>query len=85
MNLLKSNGILVYSTCTITLSENEGVVAWALKKFNLELVKSKVHIGSPGYEGTSLKKKELQLVQRFGPNTEVDSIGFFIACFKKKS
>ncbi|XP_044754088.1 tRNA (cytosine(72)-C(5))-methyltransferase NSUN6 [Coccinella septempunctata] len=84
VNLLKSNGILVYSTCTITLSENEGIVAWALRKFDLELVQPKVHIGSPGFEGTSLTKEQLHLVQRFGPETGIDSIGFFIACFRKK-
>ncbi|KAJ7408300.1 putative methyltransferase NSUN6 [Pitangus sulphuratus] len=33
VNLLKPGGVLVYSTCTITLSENEEQVAWALKRF----------------------------------------------------
>lgn len=33
MSLLKPGGTLVYSTCTITLSENEDQVAWALKTF----------------------------------------------------
>ncbi|KAL3268893.1 hypothetical protein HHI36_007982 [Cryptolaemus montrouzieri] len=85
VNLLKINGCLVYSTCTITLDENEGIVAWALKKFNnLRLVKSKLHIGSPGLGGTTLSTEDLQLLQRFGPNDDSDSIGFFIACFIKK-
>ncbi|XP_045475660.1 tRNA (cytosine(72)-C(5))-methyltransferase NSUN6 [Harmonia axyridis] len=84
VNLLKLNGVLVYSTCTITLGENEGIVAWALNKFDLELVKSKAHLGSPGLQGSSLKAEELHLIQRFGPDTGIDSIGFFIACFRKK-
>ncbi|NXR06755.1 NOP2 methyltransferase, partial [Semnornis frantzii] len=33
VQLLKPGGVLVYSTCTITLSENEEQVAWALKTF----------------------------------------------------
>ncbi|XP_073437951.1 tRNA (cytosine(72)-C(5))-methyltransferase NSUN6 isoform X2 [Dendrobates tinctorius] len=33
VSLLKPGGTLVYSTCTITLSENEEQVAWALKTF----------------------------------------------------
>ncbi|MBN3307355.1 NSUN6 methyltransferase, partial [Amia calva] len=33
VQLLKSGGVLVYSTCTVTLAENEEQVAWALKTF----------------------------------------------------
>lgn len=39
VNLLKTGGTLVYSTCTITLAENEKLVRWALDTFScLELV-----------------------------------------------
>lgn len=33
VKLLKPGGVLVYSTCTITLAENEEQVAWALTAF----------------------------------------------------
>ncbi|XP_019789091.2 tRNA (cytosine(72)-C(5))-methyltransferase NSUN6 isoform X3 [Tursiops truncatus] len=33
VELLKPGGVLVYSTCTVTLAENEEQVAWALKTF----------------------------------------------------
>ncbi|XP_025871579.1 tRNA (cytosine(72)-C(5))-methyltransferase NSUN6 isoform X1 [Vulpes vulpes] len=33
VQLLKPGGVLVYSTCTITLAENEEQVAWALRTF----------------------------------------------------
>ena len=33
MELLKPGGVLVYSTCTITMDENEKQVEWALRKF----------------------------------------------------
>ncbi|XP_072379495.1 tRNA (cytosine(72)-C(5))-methyltransferase NSUN6 [Diabrotica undecimpunctata] len=84
--LLKPGGIMVYSTCTITLSENEGMVAWALKSFNfLELIQPDLSLGEPGWLGTSLSDETRCLVQRFGPNSEVDSVGFFFAVFKKKT
>ncbi|KAK3743413.1 hypothetical protein QZH41_011525, partial [Actinostola sp. cb2023] len=33
VGLLKEGGVLVFSTCTITVQENEQLVAWALDKF----------------------------------------------------
>lgn len=33
VRLLKQGGVLVYSTCTVTLAENEEQVAWVLKTF----------------------------------------------------
>lgn len=33
VRLLKRGGVLVYSTCTVTLAENEEQVAWALNTF----------------------------------------------------
>jgi len=39
VELVKPNGYIVYSTCTITVEENESQVAWLLKKYpDLELV-----------------------------------------------
>ncbi|XP_060527902.1 tRNA (cytosine(72)-C(5))-methyltransferase NSUN6 isoform X2 [Cylas formicarius] len=87
VHLLKVEGTLVYSTCTITLSENEGMVAWALSTFNcLKLISPTHHLGRPGWEGITLSEDERQKVQRFGPEAEnpvMDSVGFFIACFRK--
>ncbi|CAH2001790.1 unnamed protein product [Acanthoscelides obtectus] len=84
VKLLKPNGTLVYSTCTITLAENEAMVAWALKTFeNLKLIKPKITMGSPGWAGV-LADEDRRLVQRFGSECDVDSVGFFFACFVKK-
>lgn len=49
VSLVKPGGILVYSTCTITLEENEHNVAWVLEKFpQMELIAINSEIGSPG-------------------------------------
>ncbi|XP_063974274.1 tRNA (cytosine(72)-C(5))-methyltransferase NSUN6 isoform X2 [Diachasmimorpha longicaudata] len=92
VQLLTVGGILVYSTCTITISENEGIVAWALKTFpNLELMSARqkyesLELGeftvSPGYVVDGLAPDDADKVLRFGP--ESDSVGFFIASFRKR-
>lgn len=83
---MKPGGHLVYSTCTLTLAENEGMVAWALETFNcLELRLATPYLGGRGWPGAKLTLDQLQMVQRFGPEDNVDSIGFFIAHFRKKN
>nr|XP_033787194.1 tRNA (cytosine(72)-C(5))-methyltransferase NSUN6 isoform X2 [Geotrypetes seraphini] len=69
VKLLKPGGILVYSTCTITLSENEEQVAWALATFPcLQLESQEPHIGGEGMMGAGLSTEQLKLVQRFDPS-----------------
>lgn len=49
VRLLKRDGILVYSTCSILCEENECVITWLLKTYpGMELVDSVPLIGSPG-------------------------------------
>lgn len=60
-------------------------MAWALKTFDcLELVKGEPHVGGVGVSVEGLTEEQCQLVQRFGPEQELDSVGFFIACFVKR-
>ncbi|NWH88203.1 NOP2 methyltransferase, partial [Aegithalos caudatus] len=69
VKLLKPGGVLVYSTCTITLSENEEQVAWALKTFPcLQLHPQEPHIGGEGMKGAGLPLDQLKLLQRFDPS-----------------
>ncbi|NXA71842.1 NOP2 methyltransferase, partial [Thryothorus ludovicianus] len=69
VKLLKPGGVLVYSTCTITLSENEEQVAWALKTFPcLQLHPQEPHIGGEGMKGAGLSLDQLKLLQRFDPS-----------------
>ncbi|XP_028289723.1 putative methyltransferase NSUN6 isoform X2 [Gouania willdenowi] len=98
VRLLKKGGVLVYSTCTITLAENEEQVAWALHTFpRLTLQLQKPHIGAEGMLGAGLSSEQLHLLQRFSPElswdqtqttslpcrADGDTIGFFIAKFMK--
>ncbi|XP_077124434.1 tRNA (cytosine(72)-C(5))-methyltransferase NSUN6 isoform X1 [Ranitomeya variabilis] len=72
VSLLKPGGTLVYSTCTITLSENEEQVAWALKTFPcLQLQAQDPHIGGAGMAGAGLPPDQLKLLQRFDPSLAV--------------
>uniref|UniRef100_A0A2K6V869 NOP2/Sun RNA methyltransferase 6 n=1 Tax=Saimiri boliviensis boliviensis TaxID=39432 RepID=A0A2K6V869_SAIBB len=81
VQLLKPGGVLVYSTCTITLAENEEQVAWALTKFPcLQLQPQEPQIGGEGMRGAGLSCEQLKQLQRFDPsavplpNTDVDSL-----------
>ncbi|XP_034069884.1 tRNA (cytosine(72)-C(5))-methyltransferase NSUN6 isoform X1 [Gymnodraco acuticeps] len=100
VQLLKKGGVIVYSTCTVTLAENEEQVAWALETFPcLTLQPQEPHIGSEGMLGAGLSPEQLRLLQRFSPEltwdqtgaaaplpyrADRDTIGFFIAKFLKK-
>lgn len=98
VKLLKPGGILTYSTCTMTISENENQVAWALKNFpELTLIPQDIHLGISGIIGHDLDDENCKLVQRFDPCIKAirianvdeemtvngDTIGFFIAKFQK--
>ncbi|XP_042255256.1 tRNA (cytosine(72)-C(5))-methyltransferase NSUN6 isoform X2 [Thunnus maccoyii] len=99
VRLLKKGGVLVYSTCTVTLAENEEQVAWALDTFPcLTLQPQEPHVGAEGMLGAGLSPEQLRLLQRFSPElswdqtdpstplpcrADRDTIGFFIAKFLK--
>ncbi|KAJ8277621.1 hypothetical protein GJAV_G00077660 [Gymnothorax javanicus] len=71
VRLLKRGGVLVYSTCTVTLEENEEQVAWALDTFPcLSLQPQEPHIGGHGMLGAGLSRDQLKLLQRFSPIQE---------------
>ena len=73
---VKSGGVLAYSTCSVTVEENEMIIERFLKEhpeFSLTTIKPK--LGLPGLKG--LKK-----CQRLYPHVH-HSNGFFIAKLKK--
>ncbi|CAH1238735.1 NSUN6 [Branchiostoma lanceolatum] len=54
VQLLKTGGVLVYSTCTLTLEENEGQVEWLLNTFPCLKLEPQVKMSSKLQLGTSL-------------------------------
>jgi len=74
---LKSGGVLAYSTCSVTVEENEMIIERFLKwhpEFHLEEIKPK--LGLPGLRG-------LTKCQRLYPHLH-ESNGFFIAKLLKE-
>jgi len=73
---VKSGGILVYSTCSITVEENEAIIERFLKWHpEYDLVAIEPQLGLPGLRG-------LMRCRRLYPHLH-ESNGFFIAKFKK--
>ncbi|KAF4582081.1 tRNA (cytosine-5-)-methyltransferase NCL1 [Ophiocordyceps camponoti-floridani] len=81
----RSGGYLVYSTCSVTVEENEQVVQYALsRRPNVRLVETGLAFGKEGF--TSFRGKRfdasLRFTRRYYPHAHnVD--GFFVAKFKK--
>lgn len=79
---------MTYSTCTINPRENEQIVKWALDTYPcLDLVPARPpHLGEQGLDGYGLTSEEREKLQRFDPSSqEVDTNGFFISKFTKKT
>ena len=69
---VRPGGVLIYSTCSITVEENEGVVKWFLdRNHDFQIVEAEPKIGSPGLDG-------LEKAQRMYPHVH-ECNGFFLA------
>jgi len=77
--IVKQNGIVVYSTCTITTNENEENLRFASEDCGLEPENTSFQYGSRGLERVFSGAK---YAQRFDPDVH-DSPGYFIARFRK--
>ena len=81
----KTGGYLVYSTCSVTVEENEQVVQYALKKRpNVKLVETGLTFGVDGFTSYMGKQFDarMKMAKRYYPHAyNVD--GFFVCKFKK--
>ncbi|KAJ5948060.1 Nucleolar RNA methyltransferase (Nop2) [Penicillium verhagenii] len=82
----KTGGYIVYSTCSVTVEENEAVVQYVLRKCpNVKIVDTGLGgFGSPGFTSYMGKKfdAKMALTRRYFPHREnVD--GFYVCKLKK--
>lgn len=74
---LKPNGIMVYSTCTLNLAENEQILEWALEQFNLKLLEVNIELKEIQEGQTEHTKQTIKIL----PSKNME--GFFVAKLKK--
>ncbi|MBS1647844.1 MAG: RNA methyltransferase [Bacteroidetes bacterium] len=79
---LKENGILIYSTCSYSIEENENICDYLCESFALESLALQVPT-SWGIVATHSKKYQA-IGYRFFPHL-LQGEGFFLACFRKKT
>jgi ribosomal RNA methyltransferase Nop2 len=79
-----NGGIIVYSTCSILVEENECVIQYAIQNRNVKIIETGLNFGMPGYKkfkGTVFNDN-MEKCRRFFPHVH-NTDGFFICKLKK--
>jgi len=79
ISALRPGGVLVYSTCTLTIEENELNIQHLIETKDFTLEPQTPFIGTQGLAGDAVVKKH---VQRIYPDTH-DLPGYFVAKLRK--
>ncbi|KAH8067527.1 rRNA (cytosine-C5-)-methyltransferase [Aureococcus anophagefferens] len=82
----KKAGVVVYSTCSVAVLENEDVVQYALDKRNVKLVDAGLPFACDAFVRCGQKRyhPSMALARRFYPHTH-NMDGFFVAKLQKLS
>jgi tRNA (cytosine49-C5)-methyltransferase len=87
LGILKVGGTMIYSTCTLAPEENEMIVDYLVKNFDIEVEKInlplKFRCGVCEWEGKELSKDVKKCLRLYPQDNNTD--GFFVAKIKKIS
>ena len=78
---LKLDGVLIYSTCSYSVAENEAIADWLTQTFELESIRLSIDPAWGIVETQS--EQDGNWAYRFYPN-RLRGEGFFLTCFRKK-
>jgi len=79
IKMLKSGGVLVYSTCSVQIEENHDIINWALENFDLNLRIPDVPFGIKSDQGILFNPFATAI-----DSIDTDTIGFFVTKLIKK-
>ena len=81
-NALKSGGTMVYSTCTLNKMENENVIDWVIKKYDIEVIETDFKIKEIIKPNCKSLDKNIEKAIKILPSKSME--GFFVCLIRKK-